>query len=66
MAKRVVIGIKDVSIILDKSYRQSQREHKKIKEHFGLSKSEYLSLSNFCIYTKIPIEEVEKALKTKN
>ena len=66
MAKRVVIGIKDISIITGKSYRQSQREHKKIKEHFGLTTNDYLALSSYCAYTKISMEDVEKALKTKN
>jgi hypothetical protein len=66
MSIKAVIYTKDIVKITGKSEQTAQRELKKIKDILGLKKHEYLSLSAYCQYTKINIEDARIALNCKN
>jgi len=57
-SKRLCIYPKDIQRITGKSYRQSVRFHHKIREALYKQENELLSISEFCQYTSLEIEQV--------
>jgi hypothetical protein len=66
MSIKAVIYPKDLVKITGKSQQTCQRELNKIKQALSLKKHEYLSLSAYCQYTKISMEDAKTALNCKN
>jgi hypothetical protein len=64
--KRVVLYIKDISLITGKSYKTAQRQYNKIKQENNLTKEDFLTVSMFCSATKIPVNDVILALNAKS
>lgn len=60
--KRVVIYTKDIMIITGKSERSSRDLLKRIKTHFGKEEYQYLSITEFCQYTGLNEEEIQKRI----
>lgn len=58
--KRVCIYAKDISALLGKSYAQSLRIMKTIKDAYGKTDKQYLTMEEFAEYTGIKIETVRK------
>jgi hypothetical protein len=55
---RVCIYPKDIQLITGKSYRQSTRLMKKIKNELDKPINEFLTIEEFCSYTGIKYEQV--------
>jgi hypothetical protein len=60
--KRVVIYPKDIMIITGKSERYSRYLIKRIKNHFNKSEHQIVSISEFCEYMGLRIDEVETCI----
>lgn len=56
--QRVCIYPKDVQLITGKSYRQSVRLVRKIKEDLNKTTNEFLTIDEFCTYAGIKYEQV--------
>ena len=56
--QRVCIYPKDVQLITGKSYRQSVRLVRKIKEALNKTTNEFLTIDEFCTYAGIKYEQV--------
>ncbi|RCU57685.1 hypothetical protein DU428_07795 [Oceanihabitans sediminis] len=56
--QRVCIYPKDVQLITGKSYRQSVRLVRKIKEELNKTTNEFLTIDEFCSYAGIKYEQV--------
>ena len=56
--QRVCIYPKDVQLITGKSYRQSVRLVRKIKEELNKTTNEFLTIDEFCAYAGIKYEQV--------
>jgi len=56
--QRVCIYPKDVQLITGKSYRQSVRLVRKIKEELHKGNNEFLTIDEFCNYSGIKYEQV--------
>ncbi len=59
---RVCMYPKDVQRIMGKEYTQARRYLKKIKEHLNKEDHQYISVEEFCKYTGLPIEEVQRCM----
>ncbi|WP_291117729.1 hypothetical protein [Flavobacterium sp. UBA6135] len=56
--KRVCIYPKDIQLITGKSYRQSTRLMRKIKDEYGKLDKEFLTIDEFCNYTGIKYDQI--------
>ncbi len=56
--QRVCIYPKDIQLITGKSYRQSVRLVRKIKEELNKTTNEFLTIDEFCTYAGIKYEQV--------
>ncbi|HLS96137.1 MAG TPA: hypothetical protein VK017_11305 [Sphingobacterium sp.] len=62
--ERICIYAKDISILLGKSYKQSVRILRTIKDAYGKDVKQYLTIEEFSEYTGIDVEAIrEKCLK---
>lgn len=59
---RVCMYPKDIQRIMGKEYTQARRILKKIKEHLNKEDHQYISVEEFCKYTGLPIEEVQRCM----
>lgn len=59
---RLCIYPKDVQRIMGTEYTQARRYLKKIKEHLNKEDHQYISVEEFCKYTGLPIEEVQRCM----
>ena len=59
----IIISIKDVSIVLNKSYQQAFRIHQGVRDALGKQKKQVLTKAEFANYMGIPLQEIEAALK---
>ncbi len=59
---RVCMYPKDVQRIMGKEYTQARRILKKIKESLKKEDHQYISVEEFCKYTGLPIEEVQRCM----
>jgi len=57
---RLCIYPKDVQQITGKSYRQSVRILQKLRKRFNKPADSYVSVTEFCIYSGLDREEVER------
>ena len=57
---RLCIYPKDVQQITGKSYRQSVRILKNLRKRFNKPADSYVSVTEFCIYSGLDQEEVER------
>lgn len=55
---RLCIYPKDIQRITGKSYRQSIRILKAVRQLFDKPENSYVSVTEFCIYSGLPYEEV--------
>jgi len=53
---------KDVQRIMGTEYTQARRYLKKIKKHLNKEKHQYISVEEFCLYTGLPLDEVQRCL----
>lgn len=60
--KRVVIYPKDIMIITGKSERYSRYLLKRIKTHYNKSEHQIVSISEFCEYMGLRIDEIEECI----
>jgi len=60
--KRVCMYPKDVQRIMGTEYTQARRYLKKIKKHLNKEKHQYISVEEFCLYTGLPLDEVQRCL----
>ncbi len=58
--QRVCIYAKDVSILLGKSYKQSVRILRTIKDAYGKDLNQYITVEEFASYTGIDVETIRK------
>ncbi|MBE8722691.1 hypothetical protein [Sphingobacterium pedocola] len=64
MNERVCIYAKDISVLLGKSYKQSVRILRTMKDAYGKDAQQYLTLEEFSDYTGIDMEIIRaKCLK---
>ena len=61
--KRVVIYTSDVQHITGKSERTARLILQKIRKHYSKHHDQYVSIREFCQYTGLKEEEVEKFLR---
>lgn len=59
---RVCMYPKDVQRIMGKEYTQARRYLKKIKEHLNKEDHQYISIEEFCRYSGLPLEEVQRCM----
>lgn len=59
--QRTCICPKDISVILGKSYKQSLRILRTIKDAYSKQPHQYVTLEEFADYTGIDLETVRKA-----
>jgi len=57
--KRLCIYPKDIQRITGKSYRQSVRILSKLKKELNRLDNDYVSIEEFCEFTRLKIEQVE-------
>ena len=57
-SKRICIYPKDIQLITGKSYRQSLRILKKIRNHLNKEENEMVSIEEFCSFTSLKYEQV--------
>lgn len=57
-SKRACIYPKDIQCITGKSYRQSTRLFRKIKEDLNKSERAFISIEEFCQYTGLQYEHI--------
>lgn len=57
-SKRACIYPKDIQCITGKSYRQSTRLMKKIREDLNKSATAFVSIEEFCQYTGLQYEHI--------
>lgn len=60
---RIVIYAKDIQVVTGKSERTSRTILKKIRESFSKEKHQAITVSEFCRYLGLPLEEVTKKLR---
>lgn len=60
--QRVCIYPKDVQRITGKTYTQARLYIKKIKESLNKKEHHLLSVQEFCYYSGLPYEEVQRSL----
>jgi hypothetical protein len=60
--KKCVIYPKDVQLITGKSERYGQDLLTKIREHYNKEPHQFITIYEFCEFSGIPLEEVEKYL----
>lgn len=60
MTKRLCIYPKDIQCITGKSYRYSARLLQKIRTELRKDKNEFVSVEEFCQYTSLKLEQVER------
>ena len=58
--KRICIYPKDIQRITGKSYRQSARLLQKIRKDLRKLENEFVSVEEFCLYTSLKYEQVER------
>ena len=58
--KRLCIYPKDITLITGKSYRYSARLLQKIRTKLKKDKNEFISVEEFCQYTSLKLEQVER------
>lgn len=61
--QRLCIYPKDIQFITGKSYRQSVRIAQQIHKQFNKSASAYITISEFCLFSGLPYEEVVRFVK---
>lgn len=59
---RICIYPKDIQLITGKSYRQSTRLLQKIKVDFNKPQNNFVSIEEFCEYTGLKYELVQKLI----
>lgn len=60
LPKRIVIYARDVQNIIGKSERTARSVLQKIRKHFNKNNDQYITISEFCQYTGLKENEVEK------
>ncbi|GGH14600.1 hypothetical protein FAZ19_07335 [Sphingobacterium alkalisoli] len=60
MNERVCIYAKDISVLLGKSYKQSVRILRTMKDAYGKDAQQYLTLEEFSEYTGIDMEIIRR------
>ena len=60
--KRLCVYPKDVQLITGRSYKQSCRYLMKIRKHYQKEPQQFVTVTEFCLYTGIPPEEVGELL----
>lgn len=60
--KRVCIYPKDIQLITGKSYRQSVRLLQRIKQDLNKQKNQVVSIEEYCEYTSLKYEQVERLI----
>jgi hypothetical protein len=60
---RVVIYTKDVMVITGRSEKYSRMLLRQIKERLLKEQHQFVSVSEFCQYTGIPSQDVERSLR---
>lgn len=58
--KRLCIYPKDITLITGKSYRYSARLLQKIRTELKKDKNEFITVEEFCQYTSLKLEQVER------
>jgi hypothetical protein len=61
---RIIIYPKDVQLITGKSERYGRLLLERIKSHFDKERHQFVTVDEFCSYTGIKIEQVERFLLT--
>lgn len=61
----MIIGYKEVSVILQLSFRHAQRRLTEIKTAYGKKRKQKLTIIEFCEYEAIPMDFVKVVLKIK-
>jgi len=62
---RLVIFPKDIAEITGKSANTARMIYKKILNHFGRTKDQGLTITDYCSYTKIDEDKVMNAINSK-
>lgn len=62
---RIFICVKDIQILIGKSYRTANREYNFLKNILGKVKEDKISIYEYCNYYNLDISEVKKSLNIK-
>jgi hypothetical protein len=62
LSSKIIIEPNDVQLLTGKSYRQSLRIIQNIKRKLRKEKYQFISISEFCDYSRLPVDEVLIAL----
>jgi hypothetical protein len=62
--QRVVVYTKDVMVITGRSEKYSRTLLRRIKEKLSKEQHQLVSFSEFCQFTGIPTQDVERSLKS--
>jgi hypothetical protein len=60
--KRICIYPKDIVLITGKSERYSRALLLKIKKSLSRTQDQFISVSEFCVYTGLDLQEVERLI----
>jgi hypothetical protein len=63
MPNRLVVYTKDVMNITGREKRTAQKLLARIREQYNKSRSDFITVEEFCTYTKLKIEQVLPFLK---
>jgi hypothetical protein len=61
---RIKLYPKDIQLLLSLSERQARRVYEKLMDHFQKIAPQFITVSEFCLYFKLEIKEVESKLKS--
>lgn len=62
LSSKIIIEPDEVQLLTGKSYRQSLRIIHNIKRKLKKEKHQFISVSEFCDYSRLPLDEVLVAL----
>ena len=60
---KIIIDVKDIQIVIGRSPRQCRRLLQKIKRYYHKEKHHLLTISEFCAFYNIPVEDVKRTLR---
>ena len=60
--KRIVISPKEVASLTGRSVSYARRLVRVIKQHTGKTRTDLLTVEEFCAYTQLNVEEVRRAM----
>jgi hypothetical protein len=60
--RRIVISPKEVAALTGRSVSYARRLVRTIKQHTGKSRTDLLTVEEFCAYTQLSAEEVRRAM----